>query len=550
VLLQATGSDSAAGNHNVTAAEYFIDIDPGVGSATAFTIATPAPVVSLNATIPAATVNALAEGSHLVTVRAQDALGNWGAVGTVALVVDKTGPATSGVFATPSATNGANGVQVGTGGGYYQRIDASVSDAGGQNSNVVAAEYFIDSVGANGTGGVMLAADGSFNSSFEAVYAAIDLYVINQLGIGNHTICVHGKDVAGNWGSCTNITLLVDKTAPTFTSISLAPNPTAGAANVTLTVNGANDPLVGGLASGVAGGEYWINPPTTTNPAPGSGTAFTGLTASIPVGSLLPGTYTVSARIRDTAGNWSTGTGGVRSATLTVSQPPIYFSTAGASNPPGVGGTADDADIYFYNGAAFSRSIDASAAPYSLPGAANVDGFDRVDATHFYMSFNGTVTLPGAGTVQDEDVVFYNAGTWSVFFDGTPAARGLSGSDLDAISVVGGVLYFSTDNTSVPAGVSGGGDDADIYSWNGTSFARVFDASALGWSTANVDGFVRVDATHFYVSYSADTTVPGLGAVQDEDVVYYNAGVWSVYFNGTVLGLTSANLDIDAFDLP
>ena len=39
--------------------------------------------------------------------------------------------------------------------------------------------------------------------------------------------------------------------------------------------------------------------------------------------------------------------------------------------------------------------------------------------------------------------------------------------------------------------------------------------------------------------------------VQDEDVVYYNAGTWSVYFDGTSKGLTaSGNLDIDAFDLP
>jgi hypothetical protein len=219
-----------------------------------------------------------------------------------------------------------------------------------------------------------------------------------------------------------------------------------------------------------------------------------------------------------------------------------------------VGGTADDADIYFWNGSAFSRSIDVSGITNPLPGGANVDGFDRVSATQFYASFDGTVTinLPGPDlTVQDEDVVLYNAGTWSVYFDGTPASRGLSGSDLDAISIVGGTLYFSTDDNDVPVGVSGGGDDADIYSWNGTSFARVFDASALGWSTDNVDGFVYVDSTHVYLSYSPNTTsVPVLGTIQDEDVVYYNAGTWSVYFEGTAKGLTSGNLDVDAFDLP
>jgi hypothetical protein len=228
-------------------------------------------------------------------------------------------------------------------------------------------------------------------------------------------------------------------------------------------------------------------------------------------------------------------------------QTPLDFSTSGNSLPPGVGGTADDADIYRWNGTAFSRAISATA-DLGLPNGANVDGFDRVDDTHFYLSFNGNVTVPGLGGVADEDVVYYNAGTWSLFFDGSVA--GVGNTDLDAISVVGGTLYFSTDNTAVPTGVAGAGDSADIYSWDGSSFARVYDASALGWSTANVDGFVRVDATHFYASYSVNTTVPGLGTVQDEDVVFYNDGTWSVYFDGTAKGLTSNAQDVDAFDLP
>jgi hypothetical protein len=236
---------------------------------------------------------------------------------------------------------------------------------------------------------------------------------------------------------------------------------------------------------------------------------------------------------------------------------PLDFSTLGNTNPPGVAGTADDADIYSWNGTAFSRSIDASAAPYNLPGGANVDGFDRVSATQFYLSFTGQVNVPGIGNVQDEDVVFFNGTSWSLFFDGS--VRGLTGAaatDLDAISIVGGQLYFSTDNGAIPPGAGGVGDDADIYRWNGAStYTRVIDASGTGSlglpNSANVDGFVRVDATHFYLSFNADTTVPVLGAVQDEDVIFYNAGVWSVYFDSTALGLgTTGSLDVDAFDVP
>ncbi|MGA9346598.1 MAG: SdrD B-like domain-containing protein [Nocardioidaceae bacterium] len=230
--------------------------------------------------------------------------------------------------------------------------------------------------------------------------------------------------------------------------------------------------------------------------------------------------------------------------------PPLYFSTAGNGPVPGLGGPFDDADIYNGTGSTFSRVFDASSA--SLPGGANIDGYDRVDATHFYMSFSATNTaVPGLGNVQDEDVVYYNNGVWSVYFDGTARSLTANNQDLDAISIVGGVLYFSTLGNTNPPGVSGSADDADIYSWNGTSFARVWDASAAGFAgSVNTDGFVRIDGTHFYLSFSnTTTTVPVLGTVEDEDVVYYNAGAWSVYFDGTARGLTLSSLDVDAFDV-
>ncbi len=230
---------------------------------------------------------------------------------------------------------------------------------------------------------------------------------------------------------------------------------------------------------------------------------------------------------------------------------PLYFSTSGSTNPPGVGGTADNSDIYYWSGATFTRQVDATTL--GVPASANVDGFDRVDNTHFYMSFsNANTALPGLGNVQDEDVVYYNNGVWSVYFDGTAHGMTAANQDLDAISIISGTLYFSTLGNTNPAGVSGTADDADIYSWNGTSYARVWDATANGFAAAaNTDGFVRVDATHFYLSFSLpNTAVPVIGNVQDEDVVYYDGSGWSVYFDGTINGLNSGNLDVDAFDVP
>lgn len=251
--------------------------------------------------------------------------------------------------------------------------------------------------------------------------------------------------------------------------------------------------------------------------------------------------------------------------TAAAATPVVYFSTFGATNPTGLAGTADDADIYSWNGTAFARVVDASTL--GVPSAANVDELKIVDATHFYLSFvaNTTIAVPGPDlSVQDEDIVYYNNGTWSVFFDGTAAGLTNTNHDIDGFDIAGNTVYFSmsgsTNNPGAtnPPGVVGTADNADIYSWNGTAFSRVVDLSTIGvpaapnsGSASNVDGLKFVDSTHFYVSFAGNVTLPVIGAVQDEDIVYYNNGTWSVFFDGTAApkSLTNGNQDVDGFDI-
>jgi len=554
VSLTATGNDTATGNSNIVAAEYWID----AGAPVPMNVSVASPTSGLSATIPAATVFALSEGSHTVSLHSMDSVNStWGPTATIALIVDKTGPAASGVSAAPNPNNGTLPLNSTT---QVVRVSATLNDASSGNAKVVAGEAFIDTVGANGTGFAFAANDGVFNSPTESGYGDIPLVVINSLANGNHTIYVHGKDAAGNWGAMGTVTLVIDRTPPTVSSINrVDANPTAGpGVNFLVTFSES--------VTGVASGNFALVTTGSVTGASITSVSGTGATRTVTVstgtGSGTLGLNLTSAtNIKDLAGNAMASTGlPFVGQTYTISpvSSSLYFSTSGnTTNPPGLGGTPDDADIYFWNSSVFSRPFDATA--FGVPASANADGFDLVSPTQFYISFTGTVTIsiPGPDlTVEDEDIVFFNAGSWSLYFDGS--AFGLTGgsaTDLDAISVVGGGgpgnIYFSTDNTIIPPGAGGTGDDADIYRWNGgSSYTRIYDASVLGWSTNNVDGFVRVDATHFYISYSVDSTVPVLGAVQDEDVVYYNAGVWSVYFDGTAAGLTGADRDVDAFDLP
>lgn len=559
VTLSATGNDAATGNSNIAAAEYFIDAVGTTGLGFAMSVNIASPVASVSASIPAATVLSLSEGPHDLYVHSKDALNNWGPIATVVLTVDKTGPTASSVNAAPNPNNGTlpfnSSVQA-------VRVTAALSDVPSGNANVVAAEGFIDTIGTTGTGFVFIANDGVFNSPTESGYADVPLVVINALSSGNHTIYVHGRDSAGNWGAMGTVTLVIDRTAPAIVSIDrVDPDPTTAASvNFLVTfsedvtgVTSSNFGLVqtGGLTGAAITSVSGTGATRTVTVTTGSGAGTLGLN------------LTVATGIKDLAMNAlpSTGLPFVGQIyTIPSSSVSLYFSTTGNTNPPAAGGSADDADIYFWNGSAFSRSIDVSAMTNPLPAGANADGFDRISATQFYMSFNAAVTVPGiAGTVEDEDIVMRNGTTWTLYFDGSANGLTTGGFDLDAISIVGaggpGNVYFSTDNGNVPPGAGGTGDDADIYRWNGgSSYTRVVDANgagSLGLPTgANVDGVVWVDSTHFYMSFGADTTVPGLGTVQDEDVVYYSAGTWSVYFDGTAQGLIIAALDVDAFDLP
>lgn len=157
-----------------------------------------------------------------------------------------------------------------------------------------------------------------------------------------------------------------------------------------------------------------------------------------------------------------------------------------------------------------------------VAGSADVDGLTVLTPDRFYVSFTSTVTVPGVGSVPDEDIVEYD--TWCL----EPVLRchrcrfgwrGRSG----CVHVDGTDVYFSTISNTALSGVPGTPDSADIYLWDGATFSRVFDASAAGLAGGtNVNGLTRVGPDRFYLSFwNSSTAVPGVGTVQDEDVVEY-----------------------------
>lgn len=82
-------------------------------------------------------------------------------------------------------------------------ITASATDT---DDNIVAAEYFIDTLGAEGTGTALAAADGAFDSMNEALTGSISSGVFDTLSIGLHTVFVRTQDATGDWGNVASAT--------------------------------------------------------------------------------------------------------------------------------------------------------------------------------------------------------------------------------------------------------------------------------------------------------------------------------------------------------
>ena len=300
VTLTAQASDVGTGGTDIATATYAID----GGATTTMTVTkSGTATANLSAIIPATVVSGLTEGAHTVSVLSTDTAGNTsGTASTATLTVDRTGAATGTVSASKNPTNGVIGFDVNT---ASVRVTATATDT---LSSVGGAEGFIDTVGALGTGFQFNPADGFFNSNSEGVRADVPLTTIKQLADGNHTVYVRSKDALGSWGGTSPVVLIVDKTAPTISAISLSPTTVGfGATGPTLTVT-AN-----GTGTAIAGGDYWFDG-TTTPPA--VTTAFTGTPAPLVTAALGGGSHTVRVRVKDAAGNWST----VSSATFTVAR--------------------------------------------------------------------------------------------------------------------------------------------------------------------------------------------------------------------------------------
>jgi len=154
-----------------------------------------------------------------------------------------------------------------------------------------------------------------------------------------------------------------------------------------------------------------------------------------------------------------------------------------------------------------------------------------VGGADLWIVFTGNTTVPGVGTAANEDIVAYDtgSGTWSLIFDGSDV--GLGGFAIDGMERLsnGNILFSFT-----AAGTVGGVvmDDSDVLEFAPTSlgsttagtFSMYFDGSDVGL-TANSENVDAVGiASNGSLVVSSTGAFSGTGASgNDEDLFIFTA---------------------------
>ncbi|MCI4065925.1 multicopper oxidase domain-containing protein [Micromonospora sp. R77] len=137
--------------------------------------------------LPLSELTGRADGVHQVLVHARDSAGNWGPLAAVTFTLDRTGPVTSAVTATPNPTARAASLT----------LSATATDA---LSAVTAAEWYEGTDPGAGHGHPMTV-------SGTALSATVAL---NGFSRGSHTLRVRARDALGTWGAPGTVTVTVD----------------------------------------------------------------------------------------------------------------------------------------------------------------------------------------------------------------------------------------------------------------------------------------------------------------------------------------------------
>ncbi len=184
----------------------------------------------------------------------------------------------------------------------------------------------------------------------------------------------------------------------------------------------------------------------------------------------------------------------------------VYQMTNDGTNLyAGLGLTAGDAEVWSWNGSAWTR-IGGDAVNSSWANST----FETVTG----LLYQGSTLYVGLGSnAGDADVWSYTGGTWTQI-----GGDGLNSSW--AVSTYEGVYSLRGDGTNVYAGLGATAGDNEVWSWNGSAWTKI------GGDGIN-SGFTNTHTIVSTLSYVGTTLYAGLTGAVSSEVWAYSGGVWT-----------------------
>ena len=292
---------------------------------------------------------------------------------------------------------------------------------------------------------------------------------------------------------------------------------------------------------------------TETETATATATAVNTLPPTVTSTPLATATATSVATATATDTPLSTATATLPSptqtatATATLSAPPTDTSTPTTTPTASATSTA---------------TSEPTATPVNTPTP-------TVVATPFsgllYVSSSRNGRVDGL-SYRDEDILLYDSSTnrWQLYFDGSDV--GVANADLDAFAFLpDGSILMSFDRP-IQFPTLGLVDDSDLVKFIPTqlgsttsgTFEFFFDGSDvdLNSSSEDIDAVIPLPDGSLLISVYGSARLGDLRG-RDEDLLHFTptalgqetAGSWSIYFDGSAVGLTEGSEDVTAATL-
>jgi hypothetical protein len=196
----------------------------------------------------------------------------------------------------------------------------------------------------------------------------------------------------------------------------------------------------------------------------------------------------------------------------------IYVSSTSGGTAGGVGFSDEDILSFDTGTSAYAMVFDGSDT-----GVTNdVNAFAFLNDGSILISFNTGTSVPGVGTVDDSDIVRFvptalgttTSGTYEWYFDGSDVGLTANGEDVDAIYVMGdGRIVMSTTGSYGVTGASGADEDLIVFtpttlgSATSGTWSLYFDGSDVGLNNASTE-----DVTGAWLDTNGDVYLTTLDA--------------------------------------